>query len=306
MPWTVDRVTPEACRPRGAREHLTDALCVLGFGIIDDDRKREVEARIVELAISFNAQCALCDGPKIRDVRERLYEIEKAMSAAVVAFSALDDMSIDWLIGAPSLPPIFSFRPPWSAGRELPPAFTNDFVVSDNNGDDASRCLTRSDFLSSSIERFEALRTMAGTALNEFNEFTDRGGGPHNAVEMVRGTAKINLVEGCYFLAEEYLEPEVLTASVTTAAPLARLVRAVFEFATGEVADEPGNSLDRAIFDVVKGRKAQRELGDGAEDDLSDGIYRRVRTVLKEWKAKEGENRERLISFLRQDHTKPR
>lgn len=269
MPWSVERVALTRCLPKGQASHLDEAISTLGLDDPSSGNARgEAAERIEELAIAFNGQRALAnDAPTIKDVRARLERVKKTMDAAIKALSALDDVSIDWLLGAANLPPLFfSLRPMWSAARALPAVFSDDVGAS----------LSRRDCLAASIERLRALQDMAVGALKEFNEWATAGG-PRSVVEIVMDSAKSHLVAGCYQLAEEYLNPLSLTSSVATSAPLARLARATFEYATGERVDDAGNSLDRAIADVVGDRKRNPSEG---------------------W--------DQLNSILRQEHTKPR
>jgi hypothetical protein len=109
------------------------------------------------------------------------------------------------------------------------------------------------------LGRIEALEKVAAVALDAFNNFfAANRGGAKTAVEWLVDSAKNNLVAGCWDIAEEYLAPGQMTGSVETTAPFAKFVRSIFEYATGESVDDPGNSLDRSIRAIGGERSADR------------------------------------------------
>jgi hypothetical protein len=226
--------------------------------------------RIDELAIAFNGQLRIAaEAPSIKDVRDALQRVESTFRNAAAALASLDDMSVDWLLGNPG--PVLAGRhqlsfsqPLGGAGVEVlhfgDPGFIAAVKVAlGSPGNTGAFGPTRRDALQPIIDRTLAVQEMAAIALRSFNTaFTDVRGGALSAVEWVMGKPKEQLAEGCWDLAEEHFEPDLLTDSIGKTAPFAKLVRLIFHYATGE---DAGPNLDREVKAVAQRRNSQRSEG---------------------------------------------
>jgi hypothetical protein len=164
-----------ACHPKGSRQHLVAALEALALenANVRDLQRHDAIERIDELAVAFNGQCrGAKDAPSIKDVRDRLLHVASAMDGAARALKALDDASVDWLLGRVDefLGLTFAASAPANPA-EISAAFGLQRPTVDDEGSDdgaSPRQLSRADMLSPAVSQLTAARivSIAGEKLS--------------------------------------------------------------------------------------------------------------------------------------------